>query len=58
MPAKDRALSWKSARRILPGVRRPGLRLESVGEMFLSTFIQHSVRQEELNLPLDELDIM
>lgn len=35
--------------------RRLWLRLESVGEMFLSTFIQHSVRKEELNLPLDEL---
>lgn len=37
------------------GERRLWLRLESVGEMFLSTFIQHSVRKAELNLPLDEL---
>ncbi|WP_293372244.1 TetR family transcriptional regulator [Nevskia sp.] len=37
------------------GERRLWWRLESVGEMFLSTFIQHSVRKQELNPQLDEL---
>lgn len=31
------------------------LRLECVGSMFLSAFIQHAARKEELNLPADEL---
>ncbi|MDH4459317.1 MAG: TetR family transcriptional regulator [Nevskia sp.] len=37
------------------GTRRLWWRLESVGEMFLSTFIQHAARPHELNPPLDEL---
>jgi AcrR family transcriptional regulator len=37
------------------GERRYWLRLESAGEMFLSALIQHSVRKEELNMPLEEL---
>lgn len=37
------------------GERRLWLRLESVGTMFLSAFIQHSARRDELNLPVDEL---
>lgn len=37
------------------GERRLWWRLEGIGEMFLSAFIQHSVRDEKLNPPLDEL---
>ena len=37
------------------GQRRLWWRLESVGEMFLSTFIQHAARPSDLNPPLDEL---
>jgi len=37
------------------GQRRFWLRLESVGAMFLSALIQHSVRAQERNLPIDEL---
>ncbi|MGQ0619202.1 MAG: TetR/AcrR family transcriptional regulator [Panacagrimonas sp.] len=53
--AYRRAIELLGKRLAFLGERRLWLRLESVGEMFLSTFIQHSVRKEELNLPLDEL---
>lgn len=53
--AKSSAIALLSARLSFLGERRFWLRLESVGEMFLSTFIQHSVRKAELNLPIDEL---
>ena len=49
------AIQLMSQRLSFLGERRLWLRLESVGEMFLSALIQHSVRKEELNLPLDEL---
>lgn len=50
-----RAIDLLGKRLAFLGERRLWLRLESVGEMFLSAFIQHSARKEELNLPLDEL---
>jgi AcrR family transcriptional regulator len=50
-----RAIGLIGRRLSFLGERRLWLRLESVGEMFLSTFIQHSVRRAELNLPIDEL---
>lgn len=50
-----RAIELLGKRLAFLGTRRLWLRLESVGEMFLSAFIQHSARKEELNLPLDEL---
>ena len=50
-----RAIELLGKRLSFLGERRLWLRLESVGEMFLSAFIQHSVRREELNLPMDEL---
>ena len=50
-----RAIALLGKRLQFLGERRLWLRLESVGEMFLSAFIQHSARKEELNLPLDEL---
>lgn len=50
-----RAIELLGKRLQFLGERRLWLRLESVGEMFLSAFIQHSARKEELNLPLDEL---
>ncbi len=50
-----RAIELLGKRLAFLGPRRLWLRLESVGEMFLNTFIQHSVRKAELNLPLDEL---
>ena len=50
-----RAIQLLGKRLAFLGERRLWLRLESVGEMFLSAFIQHSARKEELNLPLDEL---
>jgi AcrR family transcriptional regulator len=53
--AYRRAIALLGERLYFLGERRLWLRLESVGEMFLSAFIQHSVRKEELNLPLDEL---
>lgn len=53
--AYRRAITLLGERLYFLGERRLWLRLESVGEMFLSAFIQHSVRKEELNLPLDEL---
>lgn len=53
--AYRRAIGLLGKRLAFLGERRLWLRLESVGEMFLSTFIQHSVRKAELNLPLDEL---
>jgi len=50
-----RAIALLGKRLAFIGERRLWLRLESVGTMFLSAFIQHSVRREELNLPVDEL---
>ncbi|MDP1909663.1 MAG: helix-turn-helix domain-containing protein, partial [Hyphomicrobium sp.] len=50
-----RAIQLLGKRLAFLGERRLWLRLESVGGMFLSVFIQHSARKEELNLPLDEL---
>ena len=50
-----RAVALLGKRLAFLGERRLWLRLESVGTMFLSAFIQHSVRREELNLPVDEL---
>lgn len=53
--AYRRAIALLGDRLYFLGERRLWLRLESVGEMFLSAFIQHSARKEELNLPADEL---
>lgn len=53
--AYRRAIELLGKRLAFLGERRLWLRLESAGEMFLSAFIQHSARKEELNLPLDEL---
>lgn len=50
-----RAIQHLQDRLVFLGPRRLWLRLESVGEMFLSMLIQHSARKAELNLPLDEL---
>lgn len=50
-----RTISLLGKRLAFLGERRLWLRLESVGTMFLSAFIQHSARREELNLPADEL---
>jgi AcrR family transcriptional regulator len=53
--AYRRAIQLLGQRLAFLGERRLWLRLESVGEMFLSALIQHSARKEEMNLPLDEL---
>jgi AcrR family transcriptional regulator len=50
-----RAISLLGQRLAFLGERRFWLRLESVGTMFLSAFIQHSARKQELNLPVDQL---
>ena len=50
-----RAIQLLGKRLAFLGERRLWLRLESVGEMFLSALIQHAARKEELNLPIDEL---
>ncbi len=50
-----RAITLLGRRLAFLGERRLWLRLESAGTMFLSAFIQHAARREELNLPLDEL---
>jgi AcrR family transcriptional regulator len=53
--AYRRAIQLLGQRLSFLNERRLWLRLESVGELFLCTFIQHATRRTELNLPLDEL---
>lgn len=50
-----RAIQLLGERLSFLGEQRLWLRLESVGTMFLSTFIQNAAREEGTSLPLDEL---
>lgn len=50
-----RAISLLNSRLSFLGEQRLWLRLESVGIMFLSTFIQHAARKDKNTLPIDEL---
>ena len=53
--AMRRAIRLLGDRLAFLGERRYWLRLESAGEMFLSALIQHSVRKNDFNMPLEEL---